>query len=326
VHETCDAEMNRIQDTAPYTLVLTHDIDVITLQEIPMSCRTFWGFPYRAVCANFFRAVSGDISLGQYLEAIMWSLGIPLIKMRVMPDPWYRSFQTMIEIERSHNVRSTLFLMTRDRVGGHVARGKAAPSNRSCFYRLDDWKGLFAELQLQGWELAVHGLDCHLSTEAASAEREVFSRTFGIERPGLRMHWLYRSPSLWWNAASAGYAYDSTLGWNDRIGFPEGRTKPWVDENSSLPILPLNVQDGAVLRDGVRADRGEDAWRRISAVIDKAAETQGVVTVLWHSNSFGPPRFWQDTYIRILERALNDGARILRAGDVVGELREESKP
>lgn len=303
-----------------YTVVLSHDIDAITLRELPIVSKTFWGFPYRSSLTNFSRYRRGDLSLRQYVGSLMWAFAGPLAKLGVVMDPWYESFLDMIAIEREYGVRSTLFLISIPAFAGHQPDGSPAPLKRSGYYRLQDWSKYLLQLHAEGWELGVHGVDCHISPESARVELDAFSHTLGIQAPGLRMHWLYSSDSLRINARKAGFSYDSTLGWNDRIGFPEGRYRPFIDDASGLPIVPLNIQDGALLGEWRQGLTSGEAWQQISNLMDEAKRVGAVLTVLWHSSSFGPPRFWRDTYLRILDKALHDGAQIARAMDVVKEL------
>jgi hypothetical protein len=132
---------------------------------------------------------------------------------------------------------------------------------------------------------------------------------------GCRVHWLYSTPELRRNLHQAGYAYDATLGSNDSVGFPEGRCRPFVD--AGLPVLPLAVQDVTLLREDHPGLRLDQAWQALERVLAEARERRAVLTVLWHNDSFLPPRSWQRLYIRLLERALADGARVVRAIDGV---------
>jgi hypothetical protein len=302
-----------------YSLVLTHDVDDFSLREIPVSSRTFWGFAYRNITMNFRRYRRGDLDMQNYLKSLGWACATPLVKAGIVCDPWLSSFRDMIEIERSYGVRSTLFFISIPRDPGHNPDGTNAPSKRSGYYRLEDWKQHLLKLHSDGWELGVHGIDCHVSVESARRELYAFSQVLGINSPGLRMHWLYSTDSLRENAKKAGFAYDSTLGWNDRIGFPEGRLQPFIDRETGLPILPLNIQDAALLGEWRQGLNGSEAWQKVSILMDEAKKIRGVLTILWHSTSYGPPRFWSDIYVRILEKALNDGARIIRAIDAVQE-------
>jgi hypothetical protein len=56
--------------------------------------------------------------------------------------------------------------------------------------------------------------------------------------------------------AAAGFKYDSTLGFNDNVGFRFGTCYPWrlydLKREEDLPVIeiPLIVQDGAMLNPG----------------------------------------------------------------------------
>jgi hypothetical protein len=137
------------------------------------------------------------------------------------------------------------------------------------------------------------------------------------------MHWLYRTPGMWKHLDEAGYSYDATFGWNDRVGFPGGKYIPFESEGAkTLMVLPLNIQDGALLEREHRNLSADKAWQKIETVLDEAKAKKAVVTVLWHNNSFVAPRFWGEIYEQIIQQAKADGARILTAGQVVGEFRE----
>lgn len=301
-----------------YSVVLTHDIDAMSLREIPICSRTFWGFPYRGIIVNTQRFVRRDLSFAEYGRSLSVSIMSPAVKAGLVRDPLLSSFERMIKMEREYGVRSTMFLIPLSRYRGHVIDCSEARPQRQSYYQLPYWADRFRSLERDGWELAVHGLDAHISTDCARAELESFSRHFH-DCPGLRMHWLYSSDNLRTNAKQAGYSYDSTLGWNDKIGFPDGHFGPFIDGNSGLPVLPINVQDGALLGEWRQGLSRARAWLEIERLMNQAAEKRAVVTILWHSHSFGPPRYWERVYRYIIEKALRDGARVIRAIDAVKE-------
>ena len=296
--------------------MLTHDVDVMSLREVSLRSRTFWGFPYRCTVENFRRLRNGDMKLGEYIGSVAWAIGALFTKVGIGPDPWLSSFRRMIEIERYYNVRSTLFLIPFKARPGHLSDGTLALPKRSAHYQLETWQDYLVSLQRDGWELGCHGIDCHMGPEHAREEYLRIANMFSSEVVGLRMHWLVTSARLTYNAVHAGFAYDSTTGYNEGAGYPEEWIKPYRDAATGMPIVPLHVQDSALLGEWRLGMRRKEATGRINEILDQAAERQGVVTVLWHSNSFGPPRYWSDVYVCILERALRDGARIVRACDV----------
>ncbi len=302
---------------------------------------------------NLKRLAQGRIALGDYLASLAMTIRLPLVALGLARDPWEQSIEQVMRIEDEFGARSTFFFMPFDRRAGHVKPGQAAPKYRASHYRLSDYAGLVRSLVERGWEVGIHGIDCHISPAAAAAERAELAAVVGDGyRIGVRMHWLYSSPELRRNLAQAGCAYDATPGWNDRIGFPRANGEPEVrgqgpgtrgqasvpghetpvsdsgsspaylpfrDTRTGLAVLPLAIQDVALLREDHMSLKPEQAWKAIEAVLDEAREHQAVVTVLWHNDSFLPPRCWAGLYRRILERARRDGAALERAVDAVSE-------
>jgi hypothetical protein len=305
---------------APYILVLTHDIDALSLKELPLRGRTFWGFIYRSLIVNFRRFLRCDLGIREYLQSLMCVLLLPLIKLGLAKDPWRESLHRMLKIEKQYGVRSTLFFIPISRTPGHTPEGKQAPSNRAAYYDLQAYASLLQRLVREGWEVGVHGIDAYRDLESAKAELQAICRLLpGINKVGIRIHWLYHLGAETWKILeAAGYAYDATFGWNDRIGFPEGQYRPFRPKGiSNLVVLPLNIQDGALLGEWRQFLSNKEAWEQVECLLTEAKKVGAVVTVLWHNNSFATPRFWGWLYERILERAQQDGAYICRAIDVV---------
>lgn len=303
---------------AAYCLVLTHDIDLMSLRELPVTNRSFWGFAYRCLVENALRSAKDRISLAQYLDSLKTSLLMPAIKLGMARDPLEESIQTMLDIERSYGVRSTLYFVPYAKYAGHEPDGSPAPSNRSVYYELSAHRNLLVQLEKEGWEVGVHGVDAYGSLKSAQEEIRVLKDLLPEKtRIGIRMHWLYHKGESSWRALdSAGYCYDATFGWNDRIGYPGEHYKPFKPSNvDKLMVLPLNIQDGALL--SYPEPSKDKVWVQVENILNKALRKQAVVTILWHNNSFAVYRYWTEIYRKIIERAQSDGAKILRAIDAI---------
>lgn len=279
---------------APYILVLTHDIDALSLKELPLTARTFWGFVYRCLIVNLKRLLARRLRLSEYLDSLKCLALLPFVKMGVARDPWEEALQVMLEIEERYRVRSTLFFIPFAGKPGRIPEGKPAPRHRAAHYSLARYQELLQELVDGGWEVGVHGIDAYLDLESAQAELAAIRKLLpGQEKVGIRMHWLYHRGETWRILDAAGYAYDATLGWNDRVGYPEGRYGPFRPEGvKNLVVLPLNVQDGALLGEWRMNLSDDEAWQHIEEVLKEAKEHRAVVTILWHNNSFVAPRYW----------------------------------
>lgn len=312
----------------PYILVLTHDVDLLSLRELPWSSRTLWGFVLRLIGENLARAFRQEISLSQYLQSLLPGLFMPLVKLGLMEDPIERSFKLMLDIERMHAVRSTLYFITESRYPGRSPNGQKAPSNRAAYYRLESWRETLRRLQADGWEIGVHGIDCYCDLEAARREFQTMSDILGHREIGHRSHWLYskgrRSYSI---LRDAGFAYDASYGSNNDIGWPGGKRWPFRPFAShGFAVLPLTVQDGALLCPSNQGLRADEAWNRISELIREAKQKKGILTVLWHTHSFCAPRYWGGTYERTILQAKADNAPIVTAKQALALWKDCGEP
>lgn len=316
--------MKRVE--AAYILVLTHDIDALTLVELPAG-RTLTGFFFRCLADNLVRFLRGHVSSEQYVKSIVAVMEYLKAKRGHGIDPWAKSLDIMLDMERLHDVRSTLFFIPIcGEPGVAPSNGRPAPRNRAAYYHVGSCKEILRKLVANGWEVGVHGINAWRSAEDARLELQALREACpSQQRIGIRMHWLYAREGMWKCLDEAGYAYDASYGWNDKIGFPGKRYTPfWADRSGGLIVLPLNIQDGALLGAEYANLSPADALRQVRALLAEARRYQAVVTVLWHNTSFTAPRFWGAVYEQVLRQAKSDGAEILTAGQAVERFREAS--
>ena len=134
-------------------------------------------------------------------------------KCGVGKDPW-NCFEEWMQLEEELGVRSTWFFLPEE-----GKAGESAPAIRAGYYDLNP--GLIKTLTDGGWEVGVHGLD---NWRDAGAAREELLRVSGLTgaEAGTRVHWLLFNKDTWKILDEAGYAYDSTIGYNDDVGVRAG--------------------------------------------------------------------------------------------------------
>jgi hypothetical protein len=174
-----------------------------------------------------------------------------------------------------------------------------------------------------GCELAVHGIDAWRSVEQGRRELRRIAEVSGEAGMGIRMHWLLGDGNTPQKLADAGYAYDSSAGFNETIGYRCGTAQVFGPPGAgTLLELPLLIQDGALFFPE-RLDLPEsEAWTRCEELIGQVSDLGGVLTVLWHDRSHGPERFWGDFYVRLVHALAARGAWFATAGEVVGWFRK----
>lgn len=248
----------------------------------------------------------------------------PLVKLYLLPDPYWRSIKKIIALEKRYNVTSTFYLLPKADFAGHEPNGNQALPLRAARYDIRKYTIFFNQIIRQGWEVGVHGIDAYRDVRTAQEELQILKDMFPAQLIwGIRMHWLYNFGSKTWDILQeAGYDYDATLGWDDRIGFPDGRHtpfKPSADHN--FWVVPLNIQDGALLAHWQKHLPLQESCQEIQCLLDEIKQQKAVVTVLWHNVSFIYPRRWDKVYEWLIRQARADGAEIIAAGALVKRMR-----
>jgi hypothetical protein len=115
------------------------------------------------------------------------------------------------------------------------------------------------------------------------------------------MHWLFfdeRSPALLENA---GFSYDSTVGYNETIGYRAGTMQAFKPlQTARLLELPMHIMDTALFYPSHLNLSSKQAEEMIFPLIENAVHFGGVLTVNWHDRSIVPERLWDGFYIRLL--------------------------
>jgi len=132
------------------------------------------------------------------------------------------------------------------------------------------------------------------------------------------MHWLYgdaASPAV---LEKAGFAFDSTAGYNGTVGYRAGTTQVFKPLDAvRLLELPLHVMDTALFYPCHLGLSPSQAHTRVRAIIEHALGAGGAVTVNWHDRSLAPERLWGDAYLRVIDELRRADAWFATASQAV---------
>jgi hypothetical protein len=292
---------------------LTHDVDFIEIRRHLLD-RTMFGFLYRASIGSLHRLLQRKLTSRQLLKNWKACLSLPLIYLGYKKDFWFQ-FERYLEIEKG--LPSTFFLIPFKNKAGEKSPSQNRKT-RAARYDIGDIEELAKNLTEIGYEVAVHGIDAWHSCDRGRQELNRVSKTLGQCEVGIRMHWLYfddLSPRI---LDQAGFCYDSTLGYNDVIGFRNGTMQVFRPVGAEhLLELPLHIQDTSLFYPRRMNLSEVRALRLCKEVLDQVANYQGVVTFLWHLRSLAPERLWDRFYLRLLEELKGRGARFGTAREIV---------
>src|ERR1051325_9075833 len=105
------------------------------------------------------------------------------------------------------------------------------------------------------------------------------------------MHWLYFDAQTPVALEKAGFDYDSTVGYNETIGYRAGTTQVFKPLNANrLLELPLHIMDTALFYSGYMNLSDDQANAAMRPLIENANRFGGVLTTNWHDRSLGPER------------------------------------
>ena len=288
-------EVPPVPNGYPFICCLTHDVDFLGVKYHKFD-HTFLGFLFRGVVVSGIRAVQQRkwSEFGMNLRSVF---SIPFIFIGLKKDFW-NQLDAYLTLEK--DLVSTFFFIPFSNKPGRP-HYKMSHAKRACKYKIENHVNDIRNLCSKGREIAVHGIDSWLDTAEGINERRAISRICGQTAVGIRMHWLYYDSESPKRIEEAGYLYDSTLGYNDAVGYWAGTGQAFKPLNTdSLLELPLNIQDTALFYPGRMGLSEGEAFELVKQVIDTAKEFGGVVVINWHQRSLAPERQWHTFYIRMI--------------------------
>jgi hypothetical protein len=280
-----------------FLVCLTHDIDFVGIRRHRFD-HTMWGFLYRSTVGAVRNVLRRRLSFAQLLKIWRAAASLPLVYLGWMRDFW-EPFDWYLEVE--HGLPATYYLIPFKHRPGESVPGSGG-ARRATAYDITDIEQSAAALMNAGCEVGVHGIDAWHSVEKGRDELKRVAAVTRRSDVGIRMHWLLQGPDTPARLEQAGYAYDSTGGYNETIGYRNGTAQVFRPLGAtSLLELPLHVQDGALFYPQ-RLDLSEaDARERCAAFIQRSQTHGGVLTILWHDRSHAAERFWGGFYIDLVE-------------------------
>ena len=272
-----------------YQVFLTHDVD-----------HPAWvaGKPWKVVIRN----AAGDMMRRGNVK-----MGVARLKSRLKTgfdktdkDP-ANLFEWIMDLSEEHSTKSAFYFIA-ERTAGEI----------DGYYSLDlPWiRGLLKRIDGRGHEIGIHPSyrtyksNTQISKELKILERACQSEGISQNIRGGRHHYLrWEAPVTWQAWENAGLAYDTTVGYADKIGFRCGTCYDFpvfnlqTKEMLNLRERPLIVMDGTLF-DYMRLS-DEEALERTIALADQCKKHQGEFVLLWHNTELIFPQ-QQELYKAIL--------------------------
>jgi hypothetical protein len=281
-----------------FVCCLTHDIDFFGIRR-HRGDRTLMGFAVRASAGTLFDVLRGRRPLNEAVRNWRALASLPFVFAGLARDFW-QPLEDYGRVEQGR--RSTFFVIPfKGRPGiapdGDVHTRRAAP------YGVGDVREAIKACAGPTTEFAVHGIDAWRDSHAGKEELHEVATVSGETKPGIRMHWLYFSPQSARRLEDAGFAYDSTWGYNDAVGYRAGTAQVFRPPGAHrLLELPLTIMDTAMFyRDRMGLNRAQ-AMNQCRALVEDVRRFGGALVINWHDRSLAPERQWTRCYQELLDQ------------------------
>ncbi len=317
-HSISLCEIPPVPSDHHFIVCLTHDVDHCKIKNHRWD-QTVFGFLYRATIGSLFGLCTGRKSFAQVVANWKAAFSLPFVYLGLAADFW-ETFRRYRELEDGSP--STFFVIPRRNDPGTSGKG-LAPSRRAAHYDLAEIGEELQALVSQGCEVGTHGIDAWRDASKGRLEREAVQSVTGQPEIGIRMHWLYfneESPAL---LETAGFSYDSTVGYNETVGYRAGTTQVFRPLSADrLLELPMHVMDTALFFPDYMNLKPSQARVILDDMIANCVRFGGVLTVNWHDRSIAPERLWDQTYRELLDGLRRQGAWFATAGQAVSWFRK----
>jgi peptidoglycan/xylan/chitin deacetylase (PgdA/CDA1 family) len=294
---------------ARFAVALTHDVDDIRLFSLEHAWRLLR--QARDPSSYAFRA-----GLGTLARTVKRGLG---------PGDPYWNFDRWVAEENRHGFRSTFYFCPSEPRHRHEYDATYHTRDTLEFEgRRMTLARMMALIAERGWEVGLHGgYESYKEAEELSRQKRQIEAAAGRAIAGIRQHFLRFDVRATWSAQEqAGFEYDTTLGFNEAVGFRAGIAAPfhpWSVERRAphrLLELPLGVMDGCLFRT-LRLD-AEQAARLAREHLEAVEGVGGLAVLLWHPNAADEEHFpgWWQSYQETLAYLATRRAWVTTAGEI----------
>jgi len=279
-----------------FIVCLTHDVDHPRVR-YHMCDHTMFGFLYRALIGSVIDFCRGRRSLRQVVTNWKAAFSLPLVFAGLAKDFW-NQLDRYLALEKG--LASTFFVIPTKGDAGVDSEGRTK-RKRASRYALTDIADDLKKLLSANREISVHGIDAWRDSAKGCDEREHIQEITGAAETGIRMHWLYFDSQAPSTLEKAGFSYDSTVGYNEAIGYRAGTAQVFKHPNvDRLLELPLHIMDTALFYPSYMNLSEDEARTAMLSLIKNVTRFGGVLTINWHDRSLGPERLWADAYVTLL--------------------------
>jgi len=217
--------------------------------------------------------------------------------------PSYWCFDYWTKLEKKHNQRSTFYIYVKnakkDFKSWLIDPSYDIKLNKKLQEKLK-------ELKNNGFEIGLHGsYNSAKDFEKLKEEKIILENVLGFKVTKTRQHWLNYFESITPDSHNRLFETDSTLGWNDRIGFRSGcasKFRPYDFKNNktfNYYIIPQIIMDSNVYD----YTKDEQIFEKTKNMIELSKNISKItyISISWHQRVCSSDYNWNKFYEELLD-------------------------
>jgi Family of unknown function (DUF7033) len=217
------------------------------------------------------------------------------------PSYWYFDYWT--ELEKKFNLRSIFYIFAKTRSSSLISWLVDPSYDLRCDPVLQN---KLKEMIEDGFEIGLHGSYRGAIDEGIlKEEKKILEETLQTDICKVRQHWLRYEETVTPYLHDKLFKYDSTLGWNDRIGFRSGcasRYRPYDHLNQKafkLFITPQIIMDSTIF-DYSAKKIVPNIQKALTLLRSMSCYKTSHVSISWHQRVRSGDYNWHRAYEEIL--------------------------
>jgi peptidoglycan/xylan/chitin deacetylase (PgdA/CDA1 family) len=273
-----------------YAVALSHDVD------LPEKYISSW---------KLLRTWRGDLRPKILLAACTVIKNNIMQLFRKTPDPYW-NFNKWVQLEGERGFCSTFFFAS-----AHIFSPKSSVYDPLYSIEGKKYSHIMHLLREKGWSIGLHAsYDCWKDYKNYKEQKQDLEKINGEKIIGLRNHYYHLNPENPEETLDyqrkAGFVYDSSLTFNDAIGFRRGIAFPYNPYNlinkNAIDILeiPTTLGDEALF---LKKPSPQEALNNAIRHLQEVKKYNGLAVLNWHCRSLDHRDYpyWGEVYTAILD-------------------------
>ena len=224
----------------------------------------------------------------------------------------YWCFDDWVELEKRFNVHSVFYVYAHVGKSGLYSRFFDPEynifKNKRLLMKLDD-------LLNSGFEIGLHGsIGSSMQRPRMESEKRALENALHVPITKVRQHWLNYFEHITPQLHEDFFSCDSTLGWNDQIGYRSGcaaRYRPWNHKDKrpfAHQVTPLIASDSNLFHYNQKSP-GRLTCEIMDRLKQLKTHKKAHVSISWHQRGICKDLGWAEPYkeiIRFIEKEVSN--------------------